>query len=299
MAWNGSGQSNTGAKESPTVEVKSSSSPRLPLIKGIVAGAVVVVALLVAILFVVSGSDAPKKIEKNTKAKRPAAVKEVKPTLPAPTQAKEIAETTAVNTTSTSNVTDREQMLWHGQKAVSWETKTNKFKIVETVVTADGKRHRLLSDPPGISEFGTDQLIAMALQSADGRGAPMPGMSGKSLDAQFKESLKTPIVINEDDSPELKKIKQDVIAAREDMAAMIEEGRSVADVLQETVKVNKENAETRKTCLKEYREILQSGDLDSAKKYLLKINIALQQMGIKELPESGRDRAPANQNVQE
>lgn len=293
MGWNGSG--NKSAEKVTPARKPPAKAPR-SLVRGIVAGALVVLASVIVLLFMFSGPKSSKRTSKGNKVKQTAAPREVKPSLPTQKIVDEAPKPSTDDTTSTSNVTDREQMLWHGQKAVSWETKTNKFKIVETVVTADGKRHRLLSDPPGISEFGTDQLIAMALQSADGRSAPMPGLSGKSLDAQFKESLKTPIVINEDDSPQLKKIKQDVIAAREDMAAMIADGRSVAEVLQESVKVNKENADTRNSCLKEYREILKSGDIDSAKKYLLKINIALQQMGIKEIPESGRDRDSSDRN---
>lgn len=188
------------------------------------------------------------------------------------------------------NITDRAQMIWRGQRAVSWEVSTNKFKIVERIVTADGKKHKMMSDPKGISDFGSDQIIAMAVADDRGNAAPMPSMSAEELDRQFKESLKTPIVINDDDSPQLKEIKERVIIAREALKDIVDEGGSVADALAEHVKTVRAGYETRRECVKAYREFLDSGDEESAKLYLEKANKFLTEKGFDSIPESGRLR---------
>lgn len=178
-----------------------------------------------------------------------------------------------------------------GKRVVSRTFETNKFKLVEWIVTEDGRRYKVMRDPPGSFKTGTDQILAMALANMeDGRTAPMPGLSEKELQRGFKESLSVPIEILDSDSDKVRALKMAVKEAREEMAMLVENGGNATEALQEHLKLKEENAKVRRQCLAEYRELLKSGKSEDAANYLRTVNIALQQMGIAALPESGRDR---------
>ena len=142
--------------------------------------------------------------------------------------------------------------------------------------------------PNALSAFSTDQVFAMVVGEDDDAppGAPTPALGGgTALDREFRASLERPIVINEDDPETLKVLKERISAAREEMAEMLDGGMSFADVITEARQIRAENYETRTKAINEYREILKSGDREGASEYIFKVNLALQQMGIKEIPE--------------
>lgn len=219
-------------------------------------------------------------------------IKEVKPAAAnrgeAP-RSREDVKPTAVEAQAT-NLTDRAKMLWRGKPVKSWNVMTNGVRVEQLIVTTDGSRYKMIRELD-VLPTGTDQLLAMVLSDRNGGGAPMPGGSSKQLDKQFLESLKKPIVINPDDSEAVRNVKEAVAAAREEMAELLKSGRSFSEVLAETKQVNKENFETRTKAMAEYNEILKSGNTEAAEQYLFKVNLALQQMGIDEIPESGNDHS--------
>ena len=112
----------------------------------------------------------------------------------------------------------------------------------------------------------------------------MPPLPNNAFsEKEFRESLKTPIVINPDDPKEVKELKERIIAARESMLKMLDEGMSVNDILREHENIVRENAKTRKDAMDELKQIIAEGDIDGAIKYRTMVNLALQQMGIAEL----------------
>lgn len=252
--------------------------------KGVVAALVVVFGAFAAWLFI--GGNTPDKPQRRIPDRK--AIKNATPSLPRSEEP--VRETAQPQPVPVSNATDRARNIWQGKEVRSWTTVTNGQRIVESIVTSDGKLHRVISDynPDGFTS-STDQIFAMVVGGDDdGPAAPTPALSnGKSLDREFRASLEKPIVINDDDSETVRAIKERVAAARAEMIEMIDGGSSFAEVIEEARKIKNENFETRTKAIDEYREILRSGDKEGASEYLFKINLALQQMGIKEIPEEG------------
>ena len=135
-------------------------------------------------------------------------------------------------------------------------------------------------------EHGTDQLIAMAMTSAQGGGAmpPLPNI-GSAEDKEFKESLKKPIVINDDDPDNVKNVKQLVQQTREEIIKLMEENpnMSFSDILQEHRNIHNDNVDIRAQATKELQKIIDEGDIEGAVKFRTTMNLALQQMGISEI----------------
>lgn len=279
MAWNRS--SNDGRARSPSAPRRAGTAR--PIVRGAIAGVIVVLGAAVAAWWLWPTGDsagetavpqARQRIKEVASAQRGEA--------PRPQDEKPAAEA------QPTNLTDRAKMLWRGKPVKTWNVVTNGVRVEQLIVTADGLRYKMIRELD-VLPTGTDQLLAMALSDRNGGGAPMPGGDSKQLDKQFLESLKKPIVINPDDSEAVRNVKEAVAAAREEMAELLKSGRSFSEVLAEAKQVNKENHETRTKAMAEYNEILRSGDKEAAEQYLFKVNLALQQMGIEEIPASGID----------
>lgn len=163
---------------------------------------------------------------------------------------------------------------------------TNKTgMIVETYMTLDGKTHRSVrrSRPPAF-KYVTDQLLSMALSTIDnGGGPPMPQMDRSQLEEVFRKSLNDPIRINDDDPPNVVEQKEKVIAAREDMKAMLEAGHSFDSVLSETREQARENAVLRREAEGTLHELRKSGTPEEIADYLNKVNPILERSGAKPL----------------
>ena len=81
----------------------------------------------------------------------------------------------------------------------------------------------------------------------------------------------------------LRELKTRVMIARESMRQQIEAGASFAEALETNRRLGNENADVRIDALRELKEILAKGDRAGAKRYMVTINAALQQMGIEPL----------------
>ena len=188
--------------------------------------------------------------------------------------------------------------VWEGQKIVSYTVKTNGWSTYERIVTADGKKHGVVgSTVKPIFDNGSDQLLAMAVRaSQDTEMPPMP--LSPLVESDFLESLKKPIVINDDDSEEVKQLKRDVMQAREDMMDLMKKGMTIEQALAEHFKMSNENVGIRNKAVEELRAILDSGDEEGALKYMEAVNATLEKLGAMkiEIPEErirGRKRKTA------
>lgn len=247
-------------------------------VKGAIVGLLVVALGFLAWLFVGNGildggkgdTEKPaKKIDKGSKS-----------------VAGSTSSATATNQVQEVATSTPEDDLPPDQRIVkeSYTIKTNGHgKIIERFKTADGKSHMVIGHVEPTFVEPSDQLLAMAMSGrTDGLGAPPP-MPGGVSDAAFMESLKTEIVINDDDPPEVRDVKQKVIDARADALAMIKEGRSLDDILSEHHKLAMENDSIRRECQQELKRLVESGDMEGAQRYRDVMSLALQQMGIAEL----------------
>ena len=257
----------------------ASHSSSAGLVRGIVAGSVVIVAAFISWFFLFKGSSEPQKTPTNTKN--------------APT--KNVAESAAP--VALSQETNTVQVAATEPERVLIECKTNATSgvIIERWRTPDGKTHRRMINPPPIFSNACDQVIAMVVGSRAGqRIPPLPPMRPGQLDKAFAESLLSPITVGEDDKPEVAALKLAVKAVRGEIAEAIKAGdtRGVAEILQEHVEQVNFNADLRGEAIQQLRTILDEGDQEFANEYLTKVNESLSKYGIEPLkmPSSSTER---------
>ena len=123
----------------------------------------------------------------------------------------------------------------------------------------------------------------MALSVSDTvSSAPLPGMGG-NLDEEFAKAIQTPIEINDGDSEAVKGLKKAVMETREEIKKLMDKGQSFSQVLNEHVRLARENYDLRVEAFKELKSLVEAGDADAAEKYLSTVNKTLEQMGITKL----------------
>lgn len=174
---------------------------------------------------------------------------------------------------------------------------TNSTGVIEDVVVrADGTRVRRVYDPrPVVFLNPCDQAIVTVLSIKPGQEIP-PTPMDVNLEEAFEESLRTPIEINEDDSPEVKAQKLLVMETRQEIAELRKDGRKVADILNEHVSLHNANTEIRNDAMRELRDYVRTGDKEGAQVFLNAINTALEQIGADpiDMPQSPAERRLRN-----
>lgn len=164
--------------------------------------------------------------------------------------------------------------------------------VLERFRTADGKIRSRQSAPKPIFDNASDQIIAMAASGAASGHAmpPMPIMN--NADEEFMKSLEKEIKINEDDSDEVKALKENVIAIREEIRQLMSEGHSFAEVIKNHRDVVNHGVEMRSEATRMIKEFVDNGDNDAAKECLDKVNEVLAGMGIEkvDMPLSDEER---------
>jgi hypothetical protein len=135
---------------------------------------------------------------------------------------------------------------------------------------------------PKVFKNASDQILAMVAQIAEGKDVP-PIPIDKNFEKEFFQSLKEPILINEDDSENIKILKESVIALRKELSERADGGESAYNILKDYQKQMAEDYKVRSEMQSEARKILESGDRAGAEEFVKKINIALNQVGIKEI----------------
>ena len=238
--------------------------------RGIVAGLVVVaLAAVCVVVFMGKGEKPVEKVEK-----KPTKIKEVTPAK----ASKPVIATVAAEVKPTVNLPPEKQIV----EMISSKTNEDGL-VVERYRTADGKTHSRQIPPKPMFETCTDQAIAMALiGEASGHSMP-PIPVSSNADEEFRKSLEKDIVIDDADSDETRRIKLAVKGARENILEMMNNGMKFAEIIQDHQKEVNDNVSIRNGVIKDVKQFLAEGDREAAEKYLFKVNIALQQMGIEEV----------------
>lgn len=275
MGWN---KPSVASAPSPTPKKKPTAW------RGAAAGGVVVLAAIVAAVFIFSGGDAKPKAKAE---KKPTAIKEVQPAVVVTNQSTEVAkEATA------ASKDDGVPKVWQGQPVIKHVCTTNDTLIFEKFYTADGKVHGYYHDERANAlPSGADQILAIMTGHDGGFGAPpLPHM--KDFESEFGRAIKQEIVVNENDSPEVKEVKERVIAARQELLQLMSEGRSANDVLNDWRQMQEDNATIRLDAVKKVREFLDAGDRAGAQELCDSYNKILEKSGIMkiELPPDGGTR---------
>ncbi len=249
-------------------------------------GAVVCVAVL-CFLFVFRDSttkqvkEPSKDAKVETAPKKPATDTDTKP--PAP--AKKTETRAETNETAGSEFPD-------GRVLTS--TTTNGMYIVEMYRMPDGKKlKKYRYSVPSIWKSSTDQLLHMALSTPPGVVMPPLPIGGGNLTGEFEESLKTPIVINDDDNEEVREAKERIIEARKTVKRLLAEGYTFEDILADHEAQNAQDAQTRQEVIERIEEFKREGDIDNAREYMTRANELLRNAGITEV----RDRTLENDDT--
>ena len=216
MGWNGSGGGSTPVK--PKVTAKKPSP-----VRGLVAGAVLVAAVIGCYFAFFSGSDKPQKV---VEQKKPTAIKEVKPAAAPKAVEKVKPEKPKRLTKKGTPIPDRVQPDEHGvlrwPGGLRW-VDTNDLDIVKHPA------------PRRIFKHPSENQIAMMLEMDPTKMAPfLVGHRPKFGDrfiADFNASLYEEIKINDDDPPEDVELKKAVIETKKELHEAMNRGENIAEIM--------------------------------------------------------------------
>lgn len=273
------------------------SAKRPALVRGILAGAVVV-ALALGAWWWIGGRGATALPPEKPKAEKPAKPDAGKPAASRPPAGKgERPAATATNAPAAKP----EARKVNPNERLDLVAVTNKSgEVMERWRTPDGKTHARLIPPPPVFDNVIDQTLSIALSVPPGHSLPpMPSLGPDSTKA-FAEALKKPIVIKDDDPEDVKKAKLLVQSGREAIFEALKSGKSVQEIIADHCAAVNDNAELHNAVGVEYRKLIAEGDLEAAEEYRSKANEILEKSGATIVPQHGtKARRPANQKGQE
>ncbi len=258
-----------------------------PLVLGLVGVAVVIGAVVaVKSLSLSDGERTERQKDANAPSKAISTVSPVAPVKPT----ERVAPTDKASTQSAPP----KREVWLGREIVSTKIVTNGTDLVITRIDTEGKVHkqytsvhkRLFSNP-------VDITLAILLTTPEGALTPPLPPLGPRSDDIFAESLKKPIEISDDDTPEERRIKQLVMAAREVMLEELRNGRSVNEVIEDHCTFADENNRLRAEAMVQYKELVAEGDEALAEQFREKANEMLVGKGatpLKSLAEIREER---------
>lgn len=253
--------------------------------KGICAALIVVVGAIAAFLFCSSPStEKREKVEK-----KPASIKAVTPAPAAKPKVEPVAEKPAPTNLPAAyvNAQGLDPSLFpytDGRKVLS--TRTNTWdQVIDICMMPSGKRRKVVRNakPPTYDNV-SDQILAVALSGDnDEELPPLPIPSEQELEAAFVESMKKPIVINDDDSEAIKESKRRVIEARQVIDEQLKQGKGYREILEQHLADRKTSAELRGEAMSGAIELKKSGDAEGLNDYLSKVNEYLTSKGVREI----------------
>lgn len=127
----------------------------------------------------------------------------------------------------------------------------------------------------------TDQLLQMTLcANPNVPIPPMPMVGGGAHDKEFLESLNDEIVIEDEDSDVVRNQKAIVINARAQIKDLMDKGYHFDEIIEDYRRLTSENLEIRNEAMRELNAIHAAGDTQGERAYQIRIDAALQQMGI-------------------
>ena len=272
MAWNGSDGKGVSSRASSAANRRSNAPTKKTsansFIKGIVAAVIVVCGAVLCLLWL--------------------SQRDIEPSDPTPAKVKPVAANNGKPTVRKSQSEKPSPVATVEQSIEKPQTDTNRFQIVNGFKVPKGARlvrNSLTNKQERVFERASDALIASYLQPAEGGIMPPPLPMVGNAEKKFLVSLATPIEILDTDSEDIRRQKEAVIIAREQIKQRMDEGESFEAILNDHYNLSAENAKIRRNAQKELDAIYSSGDKDGAAKYRRVIDIALQQMGAEGLDE--------------
>ena len=177
-----------------------------------------------------------------------------------------------------------------GIEVVSSTVRTNDSgAVIEKLVLADGRKMSKVEPPKPVFDNPSDQVLALAIGTNPGDAMPpLPDLTG--IDEDFAKSLLTPIVINEDDTDEVKALKEAVAGTRAYIAEEVKKGRSVMEVLMEHQAEMERLERSRLSAVLRMQAIYGEQGLEAAQKYAREVNKVFAENGMPEIPVIGEQK---------
>lgn len=244
MAWNRP-KEGTGKRE------EGRGGQRNVHLKGLIAGAIVVLGAAITAWVILSGSDnAPAR---STRHKAQGTIREVKPAVaekPAATNAVKVVDPNARPTRV-------------GEKLNGY------------VMLASGRLHKILGEvtndfshakSPYAScfHYSSEVVIADLLSLQPGEGLVGTPMYNGKLTANFLKSIIEPIIINEDDPEDVKEMKRAVREAKIELKAAYDRGEDIEDIILKTREDFQNLAQYKSDLAREVREYAKRGECTEA-----------------------------------
>ena len=269
---------------------KKASSASPSLVKGIIAGLVVVIALAGVLYLVLGNRDEKPKEKKVDKTKL---IEEVTPVVKTPKKGSGVVDLTKTETKS-----DGPKVLGKtptGEDYVAMTASTNAEGVVEErYQLPNGKWKSVIQlqrKETAVFDNEFDLVLAsIAMIPLDQPLPPMPNMG--NLDEAFRKAIQSPIIIRETDSDRAKAMKEGALNLRKEIAELMDEGYTVDQIMAEHNSLRQKNIEFRGEFQKELNELYRQGKIDEAQNYCEKMNEALQEKGILPLimPGTGKSK---------
>ena len=195
----------------------------------------------------------------------------------------------APGTNAAASVAAKTNDYWLGVEVDHRKADTNGTLIVETIYTKDGKSHIYYHDTrPKVFEHSTDQILALATADAPGGAPPLPMVS--DFENEFARSLKTEIVVSDDDPPDIREMKERVKAARKEILELMAEGMGADEILRKATEQRESDAAIRMEAVRLVKQMLDEGDREGAEELCAKYNDAFENMGIMKIELPGDRR---------
>lgn len=279
MAWNGS---DVGRGNCRRRDVSSPKRGRGKMVHLLLGGSVLAVVCVIAFVFFGTRQNGGDSLNAQAKSHR---IKQVSPAVPTLKTPSNVQEPEAVSTTPKGSkrwedavgLDPRLFPYTDGRKVI--EMRTNKWMAVDICIMPDGARRKVRRNvSKQLFKHATDQILMQALATGgDEVGPPIPFSA--DMEDDFKESLKTPIVIDPDDTPQQREIKEQVIAARQIIKEALAQGRTFYDAVNDHIAAQADNQSARGAVVDAVEQLKQGGESDLIEDYLEKANQVLENMG--------------------
>ena len=200
------------------------------------------------------------------------------------------ANTTAVVRTNAARKAVAPLGYEDGVEILSLTARTNTAgAIIEKLRLADGTTKMKVRPKPPLFENACDQVIAMAISTKPGDAMPpLPDLTG--IEQDFANSLLSPIRINDDDSDEVKLIKEQVIEVRKELAQAVKNGGSVMEALLAHQAEMNRIYESRLTAIQMMQRIQAESGIEAAQEFADEVNRRFESENIPAIPVVGRGR---------
>lgn len=272
MAWN--------RPSADKVRAKGEGEQRNVHLKGLLAGAVVIVGAAVAWWLFVSDSGG-RGTTRPVKGMKPALIKETAPQ-------------------SSTNRVVVKKVVKEGPDKSARPTRVGE-KVNGYVMLPDGTIHKMtgtahsvtaMQDPSQIFDNGAENEIAALITMEPGE-VIVGGPDRETFTAEFLKSTAVPIIVKSDDPEEVKALKRAVNEVKADLKAAHDRGEDIVAIVEKTYDDFQRLAQYKEDLFNEVNDYSQKEEVtdEDVKDYLAAANKLLEEKGIAPLDDTAFIRA--------